>query len=62
MTNPVSPVSPECMRPPSAMIGPSPEEGYMSTSRPLLFGFNTPPGDREMGRVNRATFVADQFL
>ena len=42
------------------MIGPSLEEGHVSTSRPLLFGFNTPPGDREMGRVNRSTFVADQ--
>ena len=26
----------------------------------LEFGFCTPPGDREMGRVNRATLVADQ--
>jgi len=26
----------------------------------LEFAFSTPPGDREMGRVNRATFVADQ--
>ena len=28
--------------------------------RPIQFGFNTPPGDREMGRVDRATFTADQ--
>jgi len=30
------------------------------TPGPLEFGFCTPPGDREMGAVNRATFVADQ--
>ena len=33
----------------------------MPTDRqPLLFGFNTPPGDREMGRVDRASFADDQ--
>ena len=41
---------------PSAMI--DGEEGFVTTDRPpLLFGFNTPPGDREMGRVDRATFA-----
>jgi alkanesulfonate monooxygenase SsuD/methylene tetrahydromethanopterin reductase-like flavin-dependent oxidoreductase (luciferase family) len=30
------------------------------TTPGLEFAFCTPPGDREMGRVNRATFVADQ--
>jgi alkanesulfonate monooxygenase SsuD/methylene tetrahydromethanopterin reductase-like flavin-dependent oxidoreductase (luciferase family) len=44
----------------SAIIG-RPEEDEMTTGRErLLFGFNAPPGDREMGRVDRATFVADQ--
>jgi alkanesulfonate monooxygenase SsuD/methylene tetrahydromethanopterin reductase-like flavin-dependent oxidoreductase (luciferase family) len=32
----------------------------VSDSPRLEFGFNTPPGDREMGRVNRKTIVADQ--
>ncbi len=31
-----------------------------SSGRRIDFGFSTPPGDREMGRIDPATFAADQ--